>query len=166
MAIVGFAFLSDWPNLYTTAERQLGYLDAHHARGLAIQRHLQRSGLVDTASAQHAVTTLINGKRPPTAIFASNNLTCVRVLHALGRSTLSGKVALIGFDEIELADLLNPPVSVVRQDAAAMGRLAAEIIFAQLAGQHPGRQELHVPVALVPRGSGELAGPHHPSTNE
>jgi LacI family transcriptional regulator len=160
------AFLSDWPTLYTTAERQRGYLDAHQARGLAIRRDLQRSGLVDTASAQHAITTLINGKRPPTAIFAANNLTCVRVLHALDRFALIGKVALVGFDDIELADLLNPPVSVVRQDPAALGRLAAETIFTQLAGQPPTRQELQVPTTLIPRGSGELAGPHHPSTNE
>jgi LacI family transcriptional regulator len=88
------------------------------------------------------------------------------VLHALDRFALIGKVALVGFDDIELADLLNPPVSVVRQDPAALGRLAAETIFTQLAGQPPTRQELQVPTTLIPRGSGELAGPHHPSTNE
>jgi LacI family transcriptional regulator len=83
----------------------------------------------------------------------------VRVLDALDRSALVGKIALVGFDEIELADLLSPPLSVVRQDPAAMGRLAAEMIFAFLAGQQSARQEIQVPVALMPRGSGELAGP-------
>jgi LacI family transcriptional regulator len=58
------AFLSDWPALYTTAERHRGYLDVIEARGLAIRRDLQHSGLVDTASTEHAVTTLINSKRP------------------------------------------------------------------------------------------------------
>lgn len=152
------AFLSDWPTLYTTAERHRGYLDAHHAHRLPVRRDLQRSGLVDSESTQHAITTLITGQRPPTAIFAANNLTCLRVLHALHRSGLMGTVALIGFDDIDCAELLDPPVSVLRQDPAAMGRLAAETIFAQLAGQQPARHELQIPVTLVPRGSRELTG--------
>jgi LacI family transcriptional regulator len=156
------AFLSDWAALYTTAQRHRGYLDAHRAQGSPVRRDLQRSGLIDTASAQRALITLIKGKNPPTAIFAANNLTCIRVLHALHWSGLTGTVALIGFDDIECAELLNPPVSVLRQDPDAMGRLAAETIFAQLAGQQPARQELQIPVTLVPRGSGELAAPGTP----
>jgi LacI family transcriptional regulator len=156
------AFLSDWPALYTTAQRRRGYLDAHRAQGLPVRRDLHRSGLVDAASTQHAVITLINDKDPPTALFAANNHTCVRVLHALHRSGLMGAIALIGFDDIDCAELLTPPLSVLRQDPAAMGRLAAETIFAQLAGQQPAGQELQVPVTLVPRGSGELAGPRRP----
>jgi LacI family transcriptional regulator len=156
------AFLSDWPTLYTTAQRRRGYLDAHHAQGLPVRRDLHRSGLVDAASTQHAVITLINDKDPPTALLAANNHTCLRVLYALHRSGLIGTVALIGFDDIDCAELLIPPLSVLRQDSAAMGRLAAETIFAQLAGQQPAGQELQVPVTLVPRGSGELAVPRTP----
>jgi LacI family transcriptional regulator len=156
------AFLSDWPTLYTTAQRHRGYLDAHHAQGLPVRRDLHRSGLVDAASTQHALSTLLTGQDPPTALFAANNRTCVRVLHALHLSGLMGTVALIGFDDIECAELLDPPVSVLRQDPAAMGRLAAETIFGQLAGQQPARGELHIPVTLEPRGSGELAGPTTP----
>ena len=156
------AFLSDWPTLYTTARRHRGYLDAHHAHKLLIRRDLHRSGLIDAASTQHALTTLLNDKDPPTALFAANNHTCLRVLHALHRSGLMGTVALIGFDDIECAELLDPPLSVLRQDPAAMGRLAAETIFAQLAGQQPARRQLHIPVTLEPRGSGELAGPRTP----
>ena len=157
------AFLSDWPALYTTAQRRRGYLDAHHAQGLPVRRDLHRSGLTDIASAQHAVGSLVHGKDPPTAIFAANHRTCLRVLHALHSSGLMGSVALIGFDDLECAELLTPPVSVLRQDPAAMGRLAANTVFAQLAGQQPAGQTLQIPVTLVPRGSGELAAPRTPS---
>ena len=61
------AFLSDWPTLYTTAQRHRGYLDAHHAHKLPVQRDLQQSGLVDAASTQHALSTLLTGQDPPTA---------------------------------------------------------------------------------------------------
>lgn len=104
----------------------------------------------------------MNGKRPPTAVFAANNLTCVRVLRALHRYGLMGKLAVIGFDDIELADVLHPPLTVVRQDPAAIGRVAAEIIFTQLARRQSAPQERLIPVVLVPRGSGELAGPARP----
>jgi LacI family transcriptional regulator len=156
------AFLSDWPALYTTAERRQGYLDAHHARGLTIRNDLIRSGLVDDAAARDDVTTLMSSNRPPTAVFAANNLTCVRVLRALHRRGLMGKLAVIGFDDIELADALHPPLTVVRQDPATIGRVAAEIIFTQLAGLQSAPQERQIPVVVVARGSGELAGPATP----
>jgi LacI family transcriptional regulator len=157
------AFLSDWPSLYTTAQRCRGYLDAHRAQRLPVRDDLQRSGLTDVTNAQHALLTLVNDKAPPTAVFAANNRTCLRVLHALHRTGLMGTIALIGFDDIECAQLLNPPLSVLRQDPAAMGRLAAQAVFAQLAGQQPTGQQLQVPVTLVPRGSGELTGHRTPT---
>jgi LacI family transcriptional regulator len=108
--------------------------------------------LVDNASARDAITALFDRERPPTAIFAANNLTCIRVLQALHRSRLMSKVTVVGFDDIEVANLLHPPVSVVRQDPAAIGQLAAQIIFAELAGQRSTAREVFVPVTLVPRG--------------
>ena len=47
------------------------------------------------------------------------------------------QVAVVGLDDIELADLLDPPANVVRRDPTAIGCIAAEIIFAEQAGcQH------------------------------
>ena len=69
------AFLSDWPTLYTTAQRHRGYLDAHHAHKLPVQRDLHRSGLVDAASTQHALSTLLTGQDPPTRARESGRTT-------------------------------------------------------------------------------------------
>jgi LacI family transcriptional regulator len=65
-------------------------------------------------------------------------------------------VALVGFDDFELADLLRPAVTVVAQDAAGLGRVAARRLFDRLdeAGLTPSVVEL--PTRLVVRGSGEL----------
>jgi LacI family transcriptional regulator len=65
-------------------------------------------------------------------------------------------VALVGFDDIELADLLQPGVTVVAQDAAALGRTAAERLFRRLDGTHLTPERIELPTRLVTRGSGEL----------
>jgi LacI family transcriptional regulator len=65
-------------------------------------------------------------------------------------------VALVGFDDIELADLLQPGVTVVAQDAAALGRTAAERLFRQLDGTFLTPERIELPTRLVMRGSGEL----------
>ncbi|WP_165368156.1 substrate-binding domain-containing protein, partial [Phytoactinopolyspora endophytica] len=71
------------------------------------------------------------------------------------------RVALVGFDDVELADLISPGLTVIAQNPVAVGRRAAQLLLAQLANT-PG--ELHgerIPTTLIPRGSGELPGPHH-----
>ncbi|WP_158102396.1 substrate-binding domain-containing protein, partial [Streptomyces cacaoi] len=63
---------------------------------------------------------------------------------------------LVGFDDFELADLLAPPVTVVAQDPADLGRNAAELLFRRLDGAEDPPRRLTRPTRLVPRGSGEL----------
>src|SRR5437879_4858240 len=79
-------------------------------------------------------------------------VTAVRVLAGLPKP-----IALVGFDDFELADLLSPPVTVVAQDPPGLGRTAAQLLFRRLDGftnDKPTRTEL--PTRLIPRGSGEI----------
>jgi LacI family transcriptional regulator len=66
---------------------------------------------------------------------------------------------MVGFDDVLLADLLDPPVSVIAQDPAAIGRTAAELLFARLDGDRRPPQHPVVPTRFVPRGSGEIPPP-------
>jgi len=95
---------------------------------------------------------------PPTAFFASQNLLTIGVVRALQRRNLQHRVALIGFDDFLLADLLDPPVSVIAQDPIALGRTAAARLFARLDGDNGHAEHVCVPTRLVPRGSGEISG--------
>ena len=63
--------------------------------------------------------------------------------------------ALVGFDDFELADLLDPPVSVVSLDPAELGRAAAELLFARLDGDREPPRRIVLPARLTARGSGE-----------
>ncbi len=75
----------------------------------------------------------------------------VRALRATSRP-----VALVGFDDFELADLLATPVTVVAQDPAELGRRAAQLLFARLDGDGGPSRTVVVPTRLITRGSGEV----------
>ena len=66
-------------------------------------------------------------------------------------------MALVGFDDLELAELLTPPVTVVAYDAAELGRRAANLLAERLDGQERPPQRIVLPTTLVARGSGEVA---------
>ncbi len=77
----------------------------------------------------------------------------VRAIHALGRRH---EIAMVGFDDIPLADVVEPGVTVVAQDPHALGRSAAELLFSRLDGDEGPTRRIVVPTRLIVRGSGEL----------
>ena len=62
---------------------------------------------------------------PPTAVFAGNNLVTVGVLAALRRRDLLHTIAVVGFDDLDLATVVDPPLTVIDQEPEAIGRIAA-----------------------------------------
>ncbi len=155
------AFLGDRPGLYTADERQRGYHRALHAAGLEPDPDLQWRGPADAEDAQAALAGMFRMADPPTAVFAANNLLSVATVTALRRHRLGRKVAVVGFDDLPLAGVIDPPLTVIDQDPEALGRIAAGEVFGWLAGAIPTR-DVVVPVRLVPRGSGEIRGPFSP----
>jgi LacI family transcriptional regulator len=149
------ACVADTAELYTVRERLAGYRQALSAAGLAQDPALIASGNHDVTSAQAAVEHLLGlpDKRRPTAIFASNNRNTVGALHALAE--LDRPVALVGFDDFELAGLLG--TSVVRADPWRLGEQAAALAFARLDGDDRPPLEITIPTELIVRGSGEVA---------
>jgi LacI family transcriptional regulator len=77
----------------------------------------------------------------------------VRALRRLG---LHREVALVGFDDFPLADLLEPALTVVAQDPAMMGRTAARALFSRIDGDTGAPREIWIPTTLIRRGSGEI----------
>lgn len=147
-------FLGDRAGIQTAAERLDGYRSAMADAGLPVDPAWVSLGPTAAARVRAEAERMLAGPEPVTAFFSGNNrvtVTLVRVL-ASGRR----RVALVGFDDFELADLLSPPVTVVAQDPALLGRTAAELLFRRLAGTDdpPSREALAT--RLVRRGSGEL----------
>jgi LacI family transcriptional regulator len=150
------AFLGDLHQIATVSQRLEGYRRALADAGLRFEPELVRLDLHEVAAAAAAAQSLLAAQRP-TALFASQNLITIGVCRALRARGLQAEVALVGFDDFLLADMLEPPVTVIAQDPAALGEAACTILFERMDGdQSPFRTQI-VPTRLIVRGSGEIA---------
>lgn len=154
------AFFGDNPEISSSRQRRRGYEDA-----------LRRAGIeaVDDRVVQDRLRpdewrTVIRSylKRPdrPTAIFSAQNFVsigCAQALHDLG---LQHDIAQVGFDDIELGDVVTPGISTVPQQPLTLGHRAAEILFARIDGDRGAATREIIPNEIVERGSGEIRPPH------
>jgi LacI family transcriptional regulator len=154
------------PRLHTVAQRLGGYRAALEARGLDVDDGLLDLDRDGAEAARTAATRLLGLPDPPTALFTLNNLCTIGAARALRDRGASRRVALVGFDDFELADLVDPPVTVVQHDVTGMGRIAAELLFARIDGRDTPPETVVLATALVARGSGEIrpaaVGSSHP----
>jgi LacI family transcriptional regulator len=94
---------------------------------------------------------------PPTAIITSNTLVTRYVLGAISRLgwRIPNDLAFAGFDDFDLAEFTSPPLTVVRQPAQEMGRVAANLLFDRIArGETPHTgNRIVLPVEIVLRRS-------------
>jgi LacI family transcriptional regulator len=152
-------FLGDLLSISTAQERLRGYRHALKAAGVAIDAALVRTELRHPDVAAAAVEEMLARPEPPTAFFTAQNLLTVGGVRALRRAHREREVALIGFDDVPLADMLDPAISVVAQDPQALGRAAADQLFRRLDGDIGPAVKLVVSVTLIARGSGEIEAP-------
>jgi LacI family transcriptional regulator len=147
-------FIGDDPRIYTAAERHQGYRDAMEAAALPVAESWITMASPDPPTIRTALDRMRAGPSPVTAVFCGNNRITALVLRELRDATT--RIALAGFDDLELADLLDPGVTVVAQHTGDLGRIAAEMLFRRLGGYQGPPERVELPVTLIPRGSGEL----------
>jgi len=148
------AFMGLSRRLFTINARFLGYRRAMQDAGLEEDSFFGCDSQDDTLS---TLQSKLQGPNAPTAFFTSNTLATRYVLASL--LTLGVKMpqdlALVGFDDFDLADLTSPPLTVVRQPALEMGRVAASLLFERIArGELPQTgHRIVLPVEIVLRRS-------------
>ena len=149
----GIGFLGDNPSYWTAGERERAFRATHAA--------LRLDGEPQVAMGPHTPESLavvlaawMAADPPVTAVVTGNNRVTVVALRAM--RDLPEPVAIVGYDDFELADLLEPAVTVVHQDPAAMGRAAVQQLFARLRGDDGPARSVTLPTRLVVRESGEL----------
>jgi LacI family transcriptional regulator len=153
------AFLGDQRSIATARQRLEGYLAALRDHGIAGDEQLYRLDTATERFGREATLALLDGQGSPTAIFAGQNFITMGTLRALAERGLQRKMALVGFDDFLLADLLDPPVSVVAQEAGEVGREAGQLLFSRIDGDHSTSRRVLLPTQFIPRGSGEIPPP-------
>ena len=141
------AYIGGYPTVFTGQERFAGFRHALEVAGLPLEPSLVRHNCHDIEHAEAAMLELLALPKPPTAVFCSSNRTTLGVIHAL--YTYDTRLEIVGFDEIELADLLPFPFMMLRHDPVELGRRAAELLFQRLRGQTSPLELAIVPVELV-----------------
>jgi LacI family transcriptional regulator len=150
------AYLGDRRDLWTAQERRRGFLEQLGAVGIPTRDIPLVDDLHTEDSAYAATLALLDGPNPPTGLFSSQNLVTIGALRALRGRGLHRRIALVGFDDIPLGDMLEPGVTVVAQNPYEIGRVAARRAFARLDGDTGEPQRVIVPSVLIARGSGEI----------
>jgi LacI family transcriptional regulator len=151
-------FIGDLPvRLYTRRERLAGYRSALQEADLAYDRALVTSAH-DPQAAATATSQLLDLADPPTALFAGNNFAALGIVAELSRGKRKD-VAVVAFDDLPLAEALEPALTVVAQDPEEIGRAAAATALARLDGDRSRARTITVPTRLIVRGSGEDPAP-------
>ena len=150
-------YLGDMHTIATAADRHRGYVDELANQKVELEDQLVRLDLRGIEKSEAAATELLKLSQPPTALFTGQNLITIGAFRALRRMDLHRRVALIGFDDILLADLLEPGITVIAQDPTAIGRAAAQVLFRRLDGDRAPSEHQIVLTRLIARGSGEIA---------
>jgi LacI family transcriptional regulator len=153
------AYLGDLRSIVTATERSAGYRAALDEADLRLDPSLLVQDLRTSDQAEAAVLELMARADPPTALFSGQNLVTIGAVRALRRLGLHRAVAIVGFDDIPLAELLDPALTLVAQDVQGLGANAVRLLFERLSGSDQPVQHVVLPPTLTVRGSGEIPGP-------
>ena len=113
----------------------------------------------DYGFAEEAIQRHLRGENRIDAIFSIKNAITVNAYKILRKLDIAipKSVAVMGYDDFDLADALEPPIRVVRQPVVSIATRAAEMLFDAFRTGEEKRQTVTLKVELVHRGScGEL----------
>jgi LacI family transcriptional regulator len=136
-----------------TKERIEGYHASLAAAGVLPKDDLVAEGNYETASGYAAANVLLDLRDPPTAIFAANDNMAAGVLRAAHERELRvpDDVSVVGFDDADLATILVPGLTTVRQPLAELGRTAVNILTRMLERQRVEALRVELATKLVVR---------------
>ncbi|GGM47340.1 LacI family transcriptional regulator [Longimycelium tulufanense] len=141
--------------LTTSSERVHGYRLGLRRAGLELDEDLMASGGSAVKPAEVALRRLLSLPSPPTAVIAANNSMMVGVLHAsreLG-VRVGQDIAVVGYDEVEWADLVDPPLTTMAQPIADIGRTAVRMLLSRIAEPEQPPRTVRLPAKFMHRNS-------------
>nr|MBO2494303.1 LacI family transcriptional regulator [Clostridia bacterium] len=125
-------------NVYTTQERLKGYIRVHEDYSLQIDDRLIKFGNYDVESGYNLLLMLLEEVPPPSAVFVTNYEMTVGAVMAVNEKNICipHDLSLIGFDNIQLAKVVKPSLSIVTQPIQQIGETAATILLKRMKGDY------------------------------
>ena len=148
--------ITNAPLAYTAArDRLVGYRHALEEAGLTCTQDLVRTGDFREESGVRAMNDLLDLAQPPTAVFVASDLVTFGAMMAIKQRglTIPDDVALVGFDDVRLANYVNPPLTTVRLPAYGLGYRAAMLLTEPIVGEPVEEHESFLRLELVVRQS-------------
>lgn len=138
--------------LATSEGREIGYKDALIAAGREVDPRRIARGDFNDHSGYTCAMALIDLPDRPTAIFACNDLMAIGAMAAARTLHLAvpGDVSIVGYDDIDLAAYVNPPLTTIAQPKYELGRVAGQLLLERTANRTlpPRRVLLHSSLVL------------------
>jgi LacI family transcriptional regulator len=136
-------------------DRLVGFRAELQALGIESRPEYEEIGDWYSESGERAMQALLALPEPPTAVFAAADMMAVGAMKAARDAGLAvpGDLAVVGFDDIQLASLLDPGLTTIHQDKVGLGRAAARALLEQIENPEMTPAALTLPVELIIRGS-------------
>jgi DNA-binding LacI/PurR family transcriptional regulator len=159
-----FACEYDLDEVSSLRDRFLGYCDALSEAGIPLDVDLfmrPKTGheqCTDSNCITRFCRNIAEKVRNDTSISAvqvSSDIIAVELLDQCMKKGINvpGDVSIVGFDDLDLASYITPPLTTVRQSFGTIGQLATELIFKRIADENRKVEKISVPVELVIRKS-------------
>ena len=152
-------FLSGPTDLRSARVRRSAFLKALRRHDIRVEPELVQEGNHKIAGGEAAAQKLLALPRPPSAIVASNDLTAIGALRAIQQRGLRvpEDISLIGFDDIELSQLTQPPLTTIQLSRTELGEKAFHALFKLLQNDAQQGEEYRVETHLIVRQSTDRA---------
>ncbi len=150
------AMITNAPLTYTSAQqRRDGYLRALEKAGLPVNPDYVQEGYYTPASGHQAMSTLLNQRTRPTAVFVASDVVAMGAILAARRAgvRLPQDLSLVGFDDVPLAEYFDPPLTTIRLPAYGLGWSASERLIRLIKGEGVDKTELLLNTELIVRES-------------
>jgi LacI family transcriptional regulator len=150
------AMITNAPLDYTSAQqRRNGYVKALKKARLAVNKFLIKEGNYTPASGFNAMQTLLQLIPPITAVFVASDVVAMGAMLAIKKAGLSipKNIAVVGFDDIPLAEYYDPPLTTVHLPAFGLGWAGGERLIHMIQGEGLNDASLLLESSLVTRQS-------------
>ncbi len=140
------------PTRYRSARERVMAIDDVDTTGV---RFVHRAVELETGDGEQAVHDLLMGQEPPTAIVVGGVRMLVGVLRAIGAAglDLGTDISLVTTDPISVAAVFRPPLASISRDSSGLGRIAAEMLLAQIRDRSAEPGSVLLPTTYQPRAS-------------